>query len=109
MDIIPAFEVYVMKEEEIFAEKIRAIMTRKSARDLYDLIFLLEKNVTTKKSLIEKKLNYSKIIFEKNKFLKNCKELDTIWKSELKSLVKHVPDFKDFIKEAKEWTESFNM
>lgn len=108
MDVIPTFEVYVMKEEEIFAEKIRAIMTRRSARDLYDLTFLLEKNVVGKKSLIEKKLQYSKLIFEKGKFLKKCNALETIWESELKSLVKHIPDFKDSLKEAKKWTESFD-
>lgn len=32
---IPAFDVVVMREEEILAEKVRAIMTRTRARDVY--------------------------------------------------------------------------
>lgn len=95
LDIIPSFDVYAMAEEEIFAEKIRAVMTRESARDLYDLSFLVKKGVTTDKRTINKKLEWSHLEFDKNAFLNRCRAIKRIWQSELRSLVKNVPNFDD--------------
>jgi len=49
---IPTFEVFAMPEEEILAEKVRAILTRQKPRDIYDLWFLLtRKNIVFDPSL----------------------------------------------------------
>lgn len=40
LTLIPFFDVVVMDQKEIFAEKVRAIMTRNQARDLYDIYYL---------------------------------------------------------------------
>ena len=40
---IPSFSLLIMGEKEIFAEKVRAIITRNKGRDVYDLWFLLER------------------------------------------------------------------
>lgn len=74
--------VNYLSEEEILAEKIRAILSREKGRDIYDLWFLLSNNVLVKKELIEEKLKYydiknfnvSKLIerikkFSKEKFI----------------------------------------
>ncbi|MBI2464644.1 nucleotidyl transferase AbiEii/AbiGii toxin family protein [Candidatus Shapirobacteria bacterium] len=50
-----------LSAEEITAEKVRAIMTRNKGRDIYDLWFLLSKNISLKKDLIEEKLKYYQI------------------------------------------------
>src|SRR3989344_7461890 len=42
---VPAIHALCMQPQEIFAEKVRAILTRKKARDLFDLNFLLEKGI----------------------------------------------------------------
>lgn len=97
MDIIPSFDVYVMDEKEIFAEKIRAILTRESARDLYDLIFLIKRGINFDTHLVNEKLKIYNLKFEKVSFLSRCKSLKRVWDSELQSLVKNVPDFKDSI------------
>ncbi len=47
-----------LSKEEILSEKIRAVMTRKKGRDLYDLWFLLSQSVELQQELIEEKLNY---------------------------------------------------
>src|SRR3989344_2851123 len=55
---IPNFEVFVMPEEEILAEKIRAIFQRQKPRDIYDLWFLLmKKNTHPVEAIINKKLD----------------------------------------------------
>ena len=105
MDIIPAFDVYVLKEEEMFAEKIRAIMMRNSAKDLYDLVYLLNKKVKPKKEDINKKLEFINQKFDKRKFIEKCKSIEMIWDSELKYLVKFVPEFKQYLKIVKVWAE----
>ena len=50
--------VYHLSKEELFAEKIRAILTRRKGRDLYDLWFLLNQGVKIDDKLVKKKLRY---------------------------------------------------
>ena len=45
-----------MDPKEIMSEKIRALMTRTKARDLYDIYFLVRKNVKLDTQLVAKKL-----------------------------------------------------
>ncbi len=42
---IPSFEVSVLDQNEIAAEKLRCILTREKARDVYDLWFLLKRGL----------------------------------------------------------------
>lgn len=84
---VPPFTVLFMDEEEIVAEKIRAIMTRSKARDAYDLCFLLQKNVAVSLPLIEKKLGYYKKKFTLQEFTKKLSEKESFWEAELKNLV----------------------
>lgn len=50
--------VYHLSKEEIFAEKIRAVLTRNKGRDIYDLWFLVSQGVQIKEGLIKEKLKY---------------------------------------------------
>lgn len=97
MDIIPAFDVLCMDESEIFSEKIRAVMTRSSARDIYDIIFLIKKGIPHNITLTEKKLELVELEFDSKIFMEKCNSMEYIWKTELKSLVRNVPDFKENI------------
>ncbi len=97
MDIIPVFEVYVMKKEEIMAEKVRAILTRKSARDLYDLVFLINNGIIADKKSINEKLNYYELTFDRDKLIERLRSIKDIWNSELKSLIRNVPDLEVYV------------
>jgi predicted nucleotidyltransferase component of viral defense system len=50
--------VYCLTQEEILAEKIRALLSRKQGRDLYDLWYLVSQGVQPDQQLIEAKLAY---------------------------------------------------
>lgn len=50
--------IYSLSKDEIFAEKIRAIIKRKKHRDIYDLWILLELGAQMNIRLIEEKLKY---------------------------------------------------
>lgn len=92
-DDIPSFYIQTMDLDEIFSEKIRAIMTRNKARDLYDLDFLIDKEVKFNLNLINQKLIYYNKKFSYNEFKKTLLDKEKIWDLELKNLVKNVPDF----------------
>ncbi len=94
LEELPEFDVAVMDEKEILAEKVRAIMSRTKARDVYDLFFLLEKGVPFDKELIEKKLKYYGESWSPVKFEKQLNLKETIWNSELGPLISTVPEFK---------------
>ena len=67
---IPEIRVLCMKPEEIFAEKIRAIMTRQRSRDLFDLHFLLRKGISSDIALVKKKMDYYGEQFDAEKLIK---------------------------------------
>ena len=97
---LPTKRASGMSLNEICAEKIRAIMTRKKARDLYDLQYLIEKkNVSFNELLADKKLAYYNKKFTKKEFLDKAKEKKDYFKKELKNLVfDELPEFNQTIK-----------
>ena len=85
-DILPFF-VLVMEREEILAEKVRAVLTRNRARDVYDLWFLLKKGTGFELNLVNEKLKYYMRVFEKEVFMERIKRTGEYWEPELKPLV----------------------
>lgn len=67
-DILP-FNISFMDLHEILAEKIRAVMSRRRARDIFDLWFLLIKDVEIKLELVQSKLDYYHIEWDQDDFL----------------------------------------
>lgn len=50
--------IHHLSKEEIFAEKIRALLTREKGRDLYDLWYLASKGVEINNNLVKEKAKY---------------------------------------------------
>ncbi|MBU0591233.1 nucleotidyl transferase AbiEii/AbiGii toxin family protein [Candidatus Micrarchaeota archaeon] len=84
---IGPFSVVTMDLKEISAEKIRAIMTREKARDVYDLFFLFRKGQIPDLVLINEKLSYYEKKFNYKEFEKELKKKKDIWDNELSSLI----------------------
>ena len=104
---IPPFSLLIMQENEIAAEKIRAIMTRNKVRDLYDLWSIIVKGTEVDKIIVSKKLEYYNTHFDYDEFSKILDKKKALWEKDLKLLIRNLPDFnevKSFIlKEAKKW------
>lgn len=92
---IPAFHVLCMKPEEIFAEKVRAIVTRHKARDLFDLYFLLLNNIQADTTLIKKKLDYYNEDFDAGRLIKELAKFEESWEKELGGFTQVLPPFKE--------------
>ncbi len=58
-DFIPAFTVVALAREQLVDEKIQALLSRRKARDFYDLYFILRANLlaTQKKDVLRPALN----------------------------------------------------
>lgn len=91
---LPAFDVVVMAKEEILAEKVRAIMTRTKARDVYDLWFLLQ-DTEVNFALIEEKLQIMHKKYSFKEFEEHLHMKKEIWGSELTLLIAKVPVFSE--------------
>jgi len=92
---IPSFTIQVMREEEILAEKARAVMTRDKPRDIYDLWFLINKGIAVDQGLIEKKMKYYGEKWDIKGFEKKLEIKVQTWKTELKALVDNVPEIEE--------------
>jgi len=90
---IPAVNVLCMKPEEIFAEKVRALITRKRARDLFDLNFLIENKNCAAKEIIEEKMKYYDLGFNVKTLISGINALKNQWEKELKGFVLNLPTF----------------
>ena len=65
-----------LSDEEILAEKYRAIINRVKGRDLYDFLFLLKKGVKFNLKLVKKKLNYYNERYEPSRFVEKVNNWD---------------------------------
>jgi hypothetical protein len=96
-DDLRPFTVPVLKKEEILAEKVRAMMIRGRARDLYDISFLLKKEISLEYDLINKKLSYYKKTFDAEEFTSKATSIKNLWQSELHGLIPKIPLFDDVL------------
>ena len=94
-DDIRPFSVPVMKKAEIASEKVRALMKRSRARDLYDLAFLIKKGTDVDMALADKKMEYYGERFGEARLRQNITRLEPIWESELRGLLGKVPPFRE--------------
>jgi predicted nucleotidyltransferase component of viral defense system len=95
-----------MSLEEVASEKIRAIMTRDKARDVYDLWFLIKKGIIPKQESINKKLAFYNEKFSQKEFYKKLHEKEKLFKKELEPLIiGELPTFKKVEKEIKKQIE----
>lgn len=91
-DVNP-FNLRVLSLKEMVAEKIHSLLNRESARDLYDLFFLL-KFVDIDKQLIIKKLEIFNMKIDCSAIRKRINNLKILWEKELNSFVLHeLPEF----------------
>lgn len=88
-----------MDEKEIFAEKVRAIISREKARDLYDLWFLINRGVTVDLKLLENKMSYYNEKWDYEKFKVSVDKKKNLWDLDLKPLVDNFPSYDSVKKE----------
>lgn len=97
---IPAFDVFAMTLNELLAEKVRALLTRDKARDVYDVWFLLNKGANLNSKDINKKLRLYKKRFSNKFFFEKIDEKERSWEIDLKSLIiGELPEFNKIRKE----------
>lgn len=72
---VSAFAVILhLNQEEILAEKIRAFIVRAKGRDIFDIWYLLEKDVIPQDLIIKKKFEKVGLRFDKNTLFKKIGE-----------------------------------
>ena len=88
--------VPTMNLAEIFAEKCKALITRKEqkSKDLFDIHFLLNKNVDVDKVLIDKKLKSYRERFNEENFNHAVHNIESVWNRDLQDLITNgnIPD-----------------
>jgi len=90
-------EIEVYSLEEIFAEKIRALIQRTRARDLYDtgmLYNLISKNKVLQ--VLEEKFSFKGVILDISSLIKRKDDFSNAWNASLNHQLKVIPDFEIF-------------
>jgi predicted nucleotidyltransferase component of viral defense system len=91
-DIVPFF-LTVLTTEHMFAEKVRALLVRGKARDVYDLWLLIEQDVRVNLDLINTKLALYDTRFDVARFQQHVETLRRSWLRDLQPLLTQVPEF----------------
>jgi len=86
VDIIP-YTLEIMNIAEIASEKVRAILTRNKARDLYDLHMILKTGARPDRSIIVQKMRYYDGVYDLDTFQMRCKLLKKKWSGEMDRLL----------------------
>lgn len=90
---LPAYFLLALDTEEILAEKIRAVITRFKARDVFDLNELLLNKVPVNVDLVNKKLHTYGQVFDREIFEIKLNEKRKIYHQELQRLTTIFDDF----------------
>jgi len=88
-----SFKVQTMPIEEILAEKVRAAMTRKAPRDLYDLWYLSTNGIRLNAKLVASKFAFYNEKFNFKLFSSEMGLFEETWKNDLQSFMPEVPPF----------------
>jgi predicted nucleotidyltransferase component of viral defense system len=91
-DVVP-FILTALTVEHLFAEKVRALLLRGKARDLYDLWFLIEQGQSVDLALINTKLALYETTFKLDRFQQHVEALKESWERDLHPLLAQVPEF----------------
>lgn len=94
-DDISQFVLTVFAPDEIFAEKVRALIIRGKPRDLYDVWVLLGSGVEINLPLINKKLMLYKKTFNFTEFKRSVEKSKRDWETDLQRLLPQTIPFKD--------------
>ncbi len=92
------YTMLMMAPEEILAEKVRALLGRRKARDLYDLWFLLQKGVRFDRELTERKAELDGEKFTLTGFAERVRASEERWAPELRRLTKFLPAHAEVVK-----------
>jgi predicted nucleotidyltransferase component of viral defense system len=92
---ITTFELPVLTQEEILAEKIRAIRTREKPRDLYDVYHIINKEVKMDLDLVNAKLDYYDLSHDVELTLESAKSLKKSWGTLSTLVYSELPEFQD--------------
>lgn len=105
---IPVKNLLGMNLDEVGSEKVRAILTREKARDIFDLYFLIrQKEIKLDTELINKKLAYYGIRFDSNQFIQELKSRGNLYSKTLKPLVfGEVPQFDEVVSCIGKWVSA---
>jgi predicted nucleotidyltransferase component of viral defense system len=86
--LTPIKTISGMDLNEIASEKIRAIMSREKARDIYDLFYLFQQGVKPTIEMIEEKLSYYSLPFTHSAWDESVGKKESLWMKELKPFIK---------------------
>ena len=86
-------ELLILSLEEIFAEKLHALGSRSTPRDLYDAWFLFGKGVRVDRHVLDRKFAYYGEKFDVGTAIENARKSKATWLRDLRHLVKALPEF----------------
>lgn len=86
-DDVRPFVVTVLTPEHLMAEKMRALLVRSKARDLYDVYLLLNQGVKPVDSLIQRKLSLYEMTWSSEALADAMERVRSDWDRDLKHLL----------------------
>ena len=94
-DDVRPFVLTVISPEHLMAEKVRALLVRGKARDVYDIWLLINQGVSVDRKLIEKKLALYEIPLTEQNLQEALEKAKVDWVRDLRPLLPQLVSWKD--------------
>lgn len=94
---IPDFQVSILNEKELIAEKVCATITRNTPRDYYDLYNLIKSKHIVALKIVRQKFKLDKKEFKTEMIFKSAAKIFNKWESDLWPLTRTKPSYKEVI------------
>ncbi len=90
---VPQLTLRVLTPEHLLAEKCRALMVRRKPRDLYDVQFLLAREIRSSRELLDRKMSIYRRKFEPSELNEAIELARRDWEQDLEPLLGQVPPY----------------
>ena len=88
---VPQLVVRALTTEHLLAEKVRAVLVRGQARDLYDVQFLLARGATCGRQLLDAKMRLYRRRYSQKALEEGMRHAAKAWSRDLEPLLGQIP------------------
>ncbi len=100
-ELIPEFTITTLCQDELVAEKVRAMITRNQPRDYFDVYMIISRNKKIDMDLVRSKVKEAQEEFSIERIFRNARKIYSMWEQDIGHLTNEFVDYHTVVKALK--------
>ena len=95
---IPEFSITTLCQDELVAEKVRALITRNQPRDYFDVYMIISRNMTIDMDIVRRKTKEAHEEFSIERIFRNARKIYSVWEQDIGHLTNEFVEYHTVMK-----------